>query len=103
MEDSDKLENEIEQMLNSLQTVDRHLSSNRNRSYVEKEINNLSTQITGNAKKVDTILNKIDLFEETNEELEAKLRSLETEKEKAQEEFDEVKAAAGKIVCPLSY
>jgi len=97
MEDSDKLESELEQMLNSLQNVDRHLTSNRNRSYVEKEINNLSTHITGNAKKIDNILNKTEFFDETSEELEEKLKNLQAENKRAQEEFDQVKAAAGKF------
>jgi len=97
MEDAEKLENEVSQLLNGLEEVERLLTSNRNRAYIEKEVSNFSSQIVSNSKTIDYLLNKTDLFDEPSEELDEKLRQLEMENRKTQTQFEQVKLYTGNI------
>lgn len=95
MEDNERIEGEIEQMLNHFRSLERLLNSNRNKTYIENEGSSLSSQIVVTAKKIDNMLNKTDFFEDTEEELDEKLKRLQEENTKSHTQFEQIKASAG--------
>lgn len=98
MEDHERLEKEIEQMIGRLHDVERVLRvKHANRAGVEHELLNISGSVAESARKIDAILNKTDFFDDTEEELEDKLKILEAEDRKSQAQFDQIKTTAGSI------
>lgn len=100
MDECDQIENELERMLNTFRDAVALLSNpppdNPN---LDQDMKNLSRQIVESSKNIDNILNTTRLFDQTEEELDDKLKQMDEDNRYNQDQFVHVKASTGKRTC----
>jgi len=95
IDEPEKLETELENMLLHFREATNVLNMNRGGAVPQETLKEFARKICESSKKIDTLLNKETLFNETEEELDMKIRALDEENEKSQARFEKVKQYSG--------
>ena len=96
MEECDLIESEFERMLNSFKEAVTVLSQPPGVPVEESVLQDLSKNISNASKRIDEIVDNSKMFDQTEEELDDKLRQLDEENKRNQEQFQQVKVSTGK-------
>jgi len=97
MEECDIVENEFESMLNNFKEAVALLSQPQATPPEDETLKNLSRQICEASRNIDRILDASKMFDQTEEELDERLRTLDEDNRHNQNQFQHVKAASGEI------
>lgn len=99
MEDCDQIEHHLEWMLNSFKEA-VSLLGRPNPEPIDQELERLSKQIVENSRGIDRVVEVSRLFDQPEEDLDDRLRQLDEENKRNQEQFEIVKTSTG-IFCLL--
>jgi len=97
MEECDIIENEFESMLNNFKEAVALLSTPQTTPPDDQTLKNFSRQICEASRNIDKILDKSRMFDQTEEELDERLRSLDEDNRHNQNQFQHVKTATGEL------
>jgi len=101
MEECDLIENEFERMLNAFKEAVTVLNQPPGNPVEQSVLQDLSKNISSASKRIDEIVDNSKMFDQTEEELDDKLRQLDEENKRNQEQFQQVKTSTGKFICSL--